>query len=52
MAEEEPKKYLGQTKEEIIENTLIAAVMGGVSFAVTFVGMWVRVWIKEKVKPR
>ncbi len=52
MAEEETKKYLGQTKEEIIENALIAAVMAGISFAVTFVGMWVKIWVQEKVKPR
>lgn len=52
MAEEKDKQYLGHTKEELIENTLIAAIMAGVSFTLTFVGMWVRVWVREKVKPR
>jgi hypothetical protein len=46
------KKYLGMSKEELIENALIAAVMASVSFAVTFVGFGVRTIIKEKVKPR
>lgn len=46
------KKYMGMTKEELIENALIAAIMAGVSFAITFVGFGVRTVIQEKVKPR
>ena len=48
----EDKKYLGMSKEELIENALIAAVMAGVSFMVTFIGFGVKTVIQEKVKLR
>ena len=47
----EDNLYLGMTKEELIENALIALVMSGVSFAVTFVGFGVKTWIQKKVGP-
>lgn len=49
--EMEDKKHFGMTKEELIENALIAAVMAGVSFLVTFVGFGVKTVIQEKVRP-
>jgi len=52
ITEMEDKKHFGMTKEELIENALIAAVMAGVSFLVTFVGFGVKTMIQEKVKPR
>lgn len=48
----EDKKYLGMSKEELIENALIAAVMAGVSFVVSFVGFGVKTIVQERVKPR
>ncbi len=48
--EMEDKKYLGMTKEELIENALIALIMSGISFTITFVGFGVKSWVQRKVE--
>ena len=46
----EEKKYLGLTKEELIENALIALIMSGISFAVTFAGYGVKTYVQSRIR--
>ena len=45
---EEPKLILGMPPEEFKEDVIIAGIMAGVSFGVTFIGLLVRHYVREK----
>ena len=49
MTEETTDTILGMSSEEFKESILIAAIMSGVSFGVTFVGLIVRHYVREKI---
>lgn len=44
----EDNTTLGLSPEEFKEDILIAAIMAGVSFGVTFIGLIVRHYVREK----
>ena len=45
---EETNTILGMSHEEFKEDILIAGIMAGVSFGVTFIGLIVRHYVREK----
>lgn len=46
---EETDLILGLTHEQFKENIITAAIMAGVGFGITFVGLIVRHYVQEKI---
>ena len=46
---EETDTILGLSREEFKENMITAAIMAGVGFGITFVGLIVRHYVQEKI---
>ena len=45
----EDNLILGLTHEEFKENMITAAIMAGVGFGITFIGLVVRHYVQEKI---
>ena len=46
----EDNLILGMTNEEFKENMITAAIMAGVGFGITFIGLVVRHYVQEKIE--
>lgn len=46
---EEADTILGMSTEEFKENMVTAAIMAGVGFGITFIGLVVRHYVKERI---